>query len=183
MMHQLPKILATRWSTRQQDTELLDLEFSNGVRREYQRVHPSGHGSVMIVALEGKNVLLTREYCCGTHRYELGLPRGRIDAGETALVAAQRELQEETGYGARQLHMLRTLALAPTYMSHVIHIVLAQELYPSRLEGDEPEPIEVVPYPFTELEALALNPEFTEGRALGALLAARAWLTQAQARS
>jgi ADP-ribose diphosphatase len=176
MSHILPKILSTRWSTKTQDTEALQLEFSNGARREFFRVHPTGHGSVLVVAIQDHQVLLTREYACGFHRYELGLPRGHIDAGESPIEAANRELQEEAGYGARTLTELRTLSLVPTYMSHQIHVVLAQDLYESRLPGDEPEPIEVQRYPMHALEALALNDEFSDGRALGALLAARAWL-------
>ena len=61
-------------------------------------------------------------------------------------------------------------------MAHEIDVVLARDLYPARLEGDEPEAIEVLTWPLRQIEALALNPEFHEGRALGALLLARAWL-------
>src|SRR3546814_4517813 len=64
--------------------EELDLEFSNGERRIYRRQRARGNGAVVIVAIsEPGVVLLTREYACGLHRYELGLPRGRIDDGET----------------------------------------------------------------------------------------------------
>ena len=43
-----------------------------------------GHGAVMVVPmLDADTVLLVREYAAGMHRYELGLVKGRIDAGET----------------------------------------------------------------------------------------------------
>lgn len=175
-MNTLPKILSTRWTTKTQATEALQLEFSNGAQREFFRVHPAGGGSVLVVAVQNDQVLLTREYACGLHRYELGLPRGHIDAGESALEAANRELQEEAGFAARKLTLLRTLALVPSYMSHHIHVVLAEDLYASPLPGDEPEPIEVLHYPMAALEALAMHEEFSDGRALGALLVARAYL-------
>jgi ADP-ribose diphosphatase len=178
-MNRLPTILSSSWSTRTQKLETLALEFSNGEKRSYHRVHPTGHGAVMVVALQdAQTLLLTREYCCGFHRYELGIVRGRIDDGETPLQAAHRELQEEIGFGAKRLDYLRTLSLAPTYMAHEIHLILARDLFPSRLEGDEPEPIEVVPYAFADFDALALHPEFTEGRALAAILAARAFIAR-----
>ena len=64
--------------------ERLDLEFSNGERRRYERLHGRGHGAVMVVPmLDADTVLLVREYAAGVHRYELGLLKGRIDAGET----------------------------------------------------------------------------------------------------
>lgn len=157
--------------------EKLDLEFGNGERRLFERLHGRGHGAVAVVPLlDDETVLLVREYAAGLHRYELGLVKGRIDAGETALEAADRELKEEAGYGARRLDTVRRLTLAPVYMSHETTVVLARDLYPERIPGDEPEELEVVPWPFAEIDALALRDDFSEGRSLAALYAAREFL-------
>ena len=157
--------------------EQLDLEFSNGERRRFQRMHGRGHGAVVVVPmLDDDTVLLVREYAAGMHRYELGLVKGRIDAGETPLQAADRELKEEAGYGARSLLALRELTLAPTYMSHAAHLVLARDLYPERLPGDEPEVLEQVPWKLDALHELILREDFSEGRSIAALFIAREWL-------
>ena len=157
--------------------EHLDLEFSNGERRRFQRMHGRGHGAVVVVPmLDDDTVLLVREYAAGMHRYELGLVKGRIDAGETPLQAADRELKEEAGYGARSLLALRELTLAPTYMSHAAHLVLARDLYPERLPGDEPEALEQVPWKLDALHELILREDFSEGRSIAALFIAREWL-------
>lgn len=159
--------------------EQLDLEFSNGERRLYERLHARGHGAVAVVPmLNADTVLLVREYAAGMHRYELGLVKGRMDAGETPEQAANRELMEEAGYGARDLHVLRRLTLAPTYMSHEIHVVLARDLYPERLIGDEPEPLELVPWKLADLGQLILQEDFSEGRTIAALFIVREWLQQ-----
>lgn len=157
--------------------ERLELEFSNGERRRYERVHGRGHGAVVVVPmLDDDTVLLVREYACGVHRYELGLVKGRIDAGETPLQAADRELKEEAGYGARRLDVLRQLTLAPTYMSQQTHLVLARDLYPERLPGDEPEELEVVPWRLDRLHELILREDFSEGRSIAALFIVREYL-------
>ena len=157
--------------------EHLDLEFSNGERRRFERMVSRGHGAVVVVPmLDEETVLLVREYAAGVHRYELGLVKGRIDAGETPEQAADRELKEEAGYGARRLDVLRAMTLAPTYMSHQSWLVLARDLYPERLAGDEPEELEVVPWKLTELDQLMLREDFSEGRSLAALFIAREWL-------
>lgn len=159
--------------------ERLDLEFSNGERRLYERLHGRGHGAVAVVPmLDADTVLLVREYAAGMHRYELGLVKGRIDAGETPEQAANRELMEEAGYGARDVRVLRNLTLAPTYMSHQTHVVLARDLYPQRLPGDEPEALELVPWKLTDLGQLILREEFSEGRSIAALFLVREWLQQ-----
>ena len=58
-------------------------------------------------------------------------------------------------------------------MSHQTHIVLAQDLYPERLEGDEPEELEVVPWKLDALGELVLREDCTEGRSIAALFIAR----------
>lgn len=154
--------------------ERLDLEFSNGERRRYERLHGRGHGAVAVVPmLDEETVLLVREYAAGVHRYELGLVKGRMDPGETPEQAADRELKEEAGYGARRIEVLRALSLAPTYMSHQTWVVLARDLYPERLPGDEPEELEVVPWRLDALDELVLREDCSEGRSIAALFIAR----------
>ena len=161
--------------------ERMDLEFSNGERRQFQRLHGRGHGAVVVVPmLDDETVLLVREYAAGMHRYELGLVKGRIDEGENPEQAADRELKEEVGYGARSLVQLRSLTLAPTYMSHEAHLVLARDLYPERLPGDEPEELEQVPWKLDALHELILREDFSEGRSIAALFIAREWLRHHQ---
>ncbi|MDR6234735.1 hypothetical protein QE440_002476 [Pseudomonas psychrotolerans] len=70
------------------------------------------------------------------------------------------------------------MSLSPGYMSQRIHVVLARDLYPERLPGDEPEPIEVSSVDLRELSQLVQNPRFSEGRALAALYLVRDLLTQ-----
>jgi len=157
--------------------EQLDLEFSNGARRKYERMKSRGRGAVIVAPLrDDDTVLLVREYACGLHRYELGLVKGRIDGGETPEEAADRELKEEAGFGARKLTVLRSISLAPTYMSNQTWLVLAEDLYPERLEGDEPEELEVVPWKFDALHELMLREDCSEGRSLAALFIAREYV-------
>jgi ADP-ribose diphosphatase len=175
-MSKLPRIHATRLlheGTRF-PVEEMDLEFSNGVRRTYERMPGSGRGAVIVVPmLDDDTVLLIREYAVGLHAYELGPPKGRLERGEDVLEGANRELKEEVGYGARTLHIVGRLSLAPTYMSHQTHVVLARDLYPERLVGDEPEELEVVPWRMDRLHELIAREDVTEGRGIAALFIAR----------
>ena len=175
----LPRILARReqGDGRMMRVERLDLEFSNGAQRTYTRMRAHGLGAVIIVPMRDREtVLLAREYACGLHHYEVGLPKGRIEQGETALEAADREMKEEIGYGAGRLQRLTSLSLAPGYMTHVTHIVLARDLYPEKLAGDEPEALDVVPWNINDLRSLTARDDCTEGRTIAALYIARDYL-------
>lgn len=172
-----PRILSRRIAARTRifQVEAVDLEFANGQRRQYERLLSSA-SSVLVVPLQGETLLLTREYAAGFDRYELGFPKGVVDPGEEPAVAANRELQEEVGYAARRIDHLQTVSLAPGYIQHVTHIHLARDLYEQRAQGDEPEPVEVVPWPLAEAEALLTHPEFSEARAIAALWLLRRFL-------
>ncbi len=149
--------------------EELDLEFSNGEKRIYERIASRGHGAVLIIPVLGDEILLIREYAAGTDRYELGFPKGKIEKGEAVLQAANREIMEEVGYESAKLTLLKRLSLAPGYMGHLTSVVLAEDLSEHREPGDEPEEIEVVPWKIDKIDELLQRDDFAEGRSVAAL--------------
>lgn len=159
--------------------EQVDLTFSNGTKVEYERLRGSSRGGVLVVALLDENTfLMVREYGVGVERHELMFPKGRIENDEPIEEAANRELQEEVGYAAKKLTLIKSMTLAPGYMGHLTHVVLAEDLYPSRLDGDEPEPLEVVKWHLDKIDDLAMQEDVTEARTIAAAYIVRALLEQ-----
>ncbi|WP_415892794.1 ADP compounds hydrolase NudE [Neptuniibacter sp. PT8_73] len=176
-----PEILkvTTAAQTRLFKVEQVELRFSNGAERTYERLANRGNSAVMIIPVtEDNEVLLIKEYAAGIEDYTLTLPKGLIDPGENAHIAADRELKEEAGFGSNQLDTLKIMTSAPNYMGHRITAVIARDLYPCRLQGDEPEEMEVVSWPLAEIEQLVASEDFTEGRAIAALYMARDFLNR-----
>ena len=166
-------------STRIFRVEQRDLLFTNGVEVSYERLVGSDRGAVLIVPmLDNNTVLLIREYAAGVHRYELALPKGKIEPNEPLLEAANREIMEETGYGARNLTHLTSVTVAPGYLSHQTHVVLAENLYEQQNDGDEPETIEVIPWQMDRLPELLSLEECTEARSIAALFMVRELMAQ-----
>lgn len=177
----LPQIISveTVAQSRLFTVEGLHLKFSNGVERQYERMKGGGRGSVMIVPMiDDDTMLLISEYSAGTHSYELGFPKGLVDPGETAEQAAQRELMEEIGYGAKKFIELKRVSLAPGYFNAYMTILLAFDLFEQKLEGDEPEPLEVVRWPMAQYQELLAQPNFTESRSVAGLFLAQQFLAQ-----
>jgi len=169
----LPQILKRSLvaSSRFFKIEALHLKFSNGQQREFERMQGYHKGAVLIVPFyDPQTLLLIREYAAGTHSYELGFPKGLIDAGETAEQAANRELKEEIGFGANRLQKLKKVTMAPSYFSSEMTLFMAFDLYPEKLEGDEPEPLEVVKWPLNKVDELLARDDFQEARGISALL-------------
>jgi ADP-ribose diphosphatase len=173
MSEKKPKILATRSiaTGRLFEIEEVHLQFSNGAERVFERIKGRLPGAVMIAPLLDKDtILLIREYGVGAEDYVLTLPKGIMEEGEDIFKAANRELQEEIGYGAKQFSLLKPLTTAPGYIKGKgMKLVLAEDLYPQKLTGDEPEEIEVVPWKLSNLQELLAREDFTEARSVAAL--------------
>jgi len=184
MTKRSPKILNTAEiaQTRYFRVEEVELEFSNGQQRTYERLSNKSQGAVLVIAFTSADTfLLIREYAVGMERYELTLPKGKIDPGEDILTAANRELIEETGYRAENLTHLHSLSLASGYSTHFTHIVLAENLEPASAEGDEPEPLDVIPWQYDAIHHLLTEPECSEARTFAALYICQQHLQQRHA--
>lgn len=180
-MDDKPRVLDTRLVTSSKlfGIEEMHLRFSNGLERTFERLRTPPIAAVMMVPVldDGDTVLLIREYGAGVEEYVLTLPKGAYEHGEDWHEAANRELKEEVGQGARELKLLKELTLSPGYMGHSIQAVLARGLYEEALPGDEPEPLEVVPWSLSNLSALFDRSDVTESRVIAALYLARDFLT------
>ena len=151
--------------------EQLDLEFQNGEKRQYERIIGTATHAVMVLPLlDSDRILLIREYAAGVGHYTLGFPKGACDEGESVLETANRELQEEVGFSANSLEEISFLSASPGYLKSVMHLVVAKDLQPSVLPGDEPEPIEVIEWHLDDITSLLEHPEFYEARSVAALL-------------
>ncbi|MBO8415955.1 MAG: ADP compounds hydrolase NudE [Proteobacteria bacterium] len=174
--HKLPEITSKKRfkASRIFTVEELGLKFSNGSTAIYERI-VGGNGAVLVVPFDGTHFYLSSEYACGRHCYSLGFVKGKVDDGESPEQAAGRELQEEIGFGARNISMLRSgVTVAPGMLELCMYLFLAEDLYPAKLEGDEPEPIEIIKATPQEAKELIFDPDspLKEARAITALMLA-----------
>lgn len=160
--------------------ESLDMQFANGQTRQYERIRSKNYsspgniskpGSVLIAAINSQNeLLLVREYSAGLDCYVLAFPKGLIDPGEDMQAAAKRELIEEVGMSANNLQFLKQLAASPGYFMSSTALYLATDLSPESAVGDEPEPLEIIAWPMSDIDGLISHPEFIDARSAAALL-------------
>lgn len=172
----VPELTAVRTVARTRffRIEEMDLRFSSGEERTYERLAGGGRSAVIVVAVNAANeLLLIREYAAGFHEVQMTLVKGASEGSESLEQAANRELKEEVGFGARNIRFVKSLTVAPGHMGFTINVMLATDLYPESLPGDEPEPPEVLTWHVDRLDELFAAPEFTEARAIAALSVAR----------
>ncbi len=130
---------------------------------------------VLIVALtSNNNVVLVRQYKHGAGKILLEIPAGYLNEQEDPLVAAQRELLEETGYSSTTWESLGFFQQNPTKaVGNGIHIFLANNVEKTADQHlDATENIEVVTMPFAQaLQAIHQGEIQVAGSALALLLA------------
>jgi 8-oxo-dGTP pyrophosphatase MutT (NUDIX family) len=111
-------------------------------------------GAVGIVADDGEHVWLVRQPREAVGEPDLlEIPAGRLDVdGEEPLQAAQRELAEEIGRGARSWEPVVAYYTAAGFTDERVHLFHATDLYSSQAHSGEDERIEIVPWPLSELQ-------------------------------
>ena len=144
--------------------------------REYV-VHP---GAVMVIPMldtpDGLRLVMERQF-----RYPVGqvmteFPAGKLDPGEDPWLCAQRELQEETGYTARQWARAGVLHPVIAYSTEVIEIWFAKELSLGERRLDTDEFLDVFTASPAELMAACQQGRLTDAKTLTGLL----WLQNVQ---
>jgi len=152
-----------------------DIILPNGNRTEHALVrHP---GSTGIVPLRGDGkVVMTMQYRHAVGEYLLEIPAGTIEAGESPLACARRELEEETGFVAEEFIQIATVHIIPAYSDEKIHVYLARGLTPSTQNLDQDEILQVMHYPLEELMRMVREGAITDALTLLALHQARMYL-------
>lgn len=117
--------------------------------REYLQ-HP---GAVMMIPLfDDGTVLLERQYRYPLRRSFIEFPAGKIDAGESLLACARRELLEETGYQATEWTHLGGFHNAIGYCDEKIEVFVARGLTRAAdANTDAGEVLEVFTAPWRDL--------------------------------
>ncbi len=120
--------------------------------REYIR-HP---GAVAVIPiLDDGRLVLVRQFRYPISKTIIEFPAGKLDAGEDILACARRELQEETGYRAREWALACEIHNAAAYSTESIWLYFARGLEPGAQNLDSGEFVEVVTMDEAELDALA----------------------------
>ncbi|GIV63475.1 MAG: ADP-ribose pyrophosphatase [Bellilinea sp.] len=154
------------------EVEKVHLRLPDGTVRPYDLVQHSG--SVTIVPLDAQgNILFVKQYRIGVGEALLELPAGVLNDGEDPQTCAAREIREETGLAAEKLELLGDFYLAPGYSSEHMYIFLASGLYPSPLEQDADEFLQLITIPASQALEMAQSGQLRDAKSLAALMLAQ----------
>ena len=153
------------------DVVKVNYELPDGRKRTYDLVDHKDAVTIVPVNQEGE-VLFVKQYRVGARDYLLELPAGVMDKGEDPAETAMRELREETGMAARELIKVGGFYMTPGYSNEFMTVFLAKDLYPSPLEMDDDEFLNLIRIPLKEAYEKARNGEILDGKSITSLFLA-----------
>lgn len=135
-------------------------------------VHPGA--CVLLPVTQDGSILVIRQFRPSLNKWLIELPAGTIEPGETPLVCAQRELEEETGYRANELIELGIVTPLAGFCDEIQHLFVAKDIQLSeQLSCDDDEVIEVLFMPLEELEQRIISGEISDSKTIACLSKAK----------
>lgn len=153
--------------------EQVTLENGRTVHLDMVR-HPGAAAMVPLTSFS--TVLLLKQYRYATGGYIWEIPAGTLDANETPLDCARRELIEETGQAAATWHKLTEITPVPGYSDERIHIFMATDLQPARQKLDPDEILVVHELDFQQAIDMVYAGTIQDAKTICGLLLAQQWL-------
>jgi 8-oxo-dGTP pyrophosphatase MutT (NUDIX family) len=140
--------------------------------------HPGQYGKVCFQSRAIAIVPLDAEdhtYLVGQYRYTLDeysweVPKGGAEPGEDPLVAAQRELQEETGFEADQWQRTMRLHTSNSVTDEEGFVFVARGLRPGPASPEPTEQLEIMRVPFGDAVERVLDGRITDAMSVAAIL-------------
>jgi ADP-ribose pyrophosphatase len=131
----------------------------------------SGECVGVLPFIDDRHVVLVRQY-----RYVFGendrweMPTGGVEAGESLLEAAHRELREEIGYDASQLKEMSTYYTSKSVMYEIAHLYIGSHLSQIEAIPDETEFLEIEIFSFDKVLEMVLQSEIRDSMTVLAVL-------------
>ena len=127
--------------------------------------------SIAIVAIDGDdNVLLVKQFRKAVEKEVLEIPAGGIEPGEEPVAAVKRELREETGFLPQRVERIGGFYTSPGYSSEFLHLFVASDLTPEKLQAEDTESIKVERVPISRILELIRTGTINDAKSVAGLL-------------
>ena len=155
------------------DLRVDEIDARGGGKRMVEVAEHRG-GVVIVARPEPSAIVLVRQYRFAVRESLWEVPAGMLEEGEDPALAARRELQEETGYRARDVRFLWSAYSTPGFCDELLRFYVAEGLERGEQALDENEDIEVRTFALDEAWAMVERDELRDAKSQIALAWARA---------
>lgn len=132
-------------------------------------------GGVGVLPIDDEgNIILVRQHRYAYHEDILEIPAGKMDHGaENHRECGIRELKEETGCTAKEIHYLGEMYPSPGFLEEIVYLYAAKGLTYGESQPDEDEFVEHIKLPIAQVEQMILDGTIRDGKTIAAMYRAR----------
>jgi len=129
--------------------------------------HPGG---VAVLAFKDKDtILIVEQFRKPIEMSTLELPAGKLEYGENPEVCGIRELEEETGYKAKNFSYIGKIVTSPGFCDEYIYLYKAEDLFKGTMNLDEDEFLNVKEIALEEIKQMILNGKIIDAKTICAI--------------
>ncbi len=152
------------------------MKLPDGSTETFDFIKHKGAAAVIPVMDDGR-ILMVRQYRNAVDAYTLEIPAGGLAyPDEPTHTCAYRELEEETGYHAKEedVTFLLTMYTTVAFCNEKIDIYVAHDLVKTSQHLDDDEYIDVYAYTIEELTQMIADGKIVDGKTIAGLMSYRA---------
>ncbi|MEQ6959479.1 NUDIX hydrolase [Staphylococcus arlettae] len=150
------------------DLEVHDIALPNGQTSKRELVKHNGAVAVCAITPNNK-IILVKQFRKPIENTLLEIPAGKLELNEDRTSAAQRELEEETGYIAEDLQLITEMYGSPGFTNEKISIYFADNLRIGEMNLDDDEFVELHELSIEEATTKLQNGEITDAKTIIAI--------------
>ncbi|WP_068671948.1 NUDIX hydrolase [Oceanobacillus sp. Castelsardo] len=112
-----------------------EVQLPNGKTSQREIIkHP---GAVAVIAITKENkIVFVEQYRKPLEKSLIEIPAGKLEPGENPMIAAIRELEEETGYSTNSLSFVTSFYTSPGFANELLHIYITNDI--KKLDNPRP---------------------------------------------
>ena len=142
-----------------------NVELENGQKAYREFVdHPGGVGVVAITP--ERKMLMVQQFRKAIEGETIEIPAGKLEGGEDPLECGKRELEEETGYKAKEFISLGYIYPSPGFTNEKTYIYLAKDLYKGTVNPDEDEFLDILEIPIEEIHSMIMKNKINDAKSV-----------------
>lgn len=145
------------------------IQLPDGRLSERDVIHHPG-AVAMLPLMDDDTVLLVKQYRYAAQCALWEIPAGTLEKDEQPLLAAYRELREETGYVAAEMTPLTDFFSSPGFLNEKLHLFVARKLTLDHQDLDPDEFIDVQPFSKSQVQTMLKDGAFPDAKTQIALL-------------
>ncbi len=156
------------------------VQVPNGETEVWDFVAHEGAAATLPVLPDGR-ILMVKQYRNALDRFTLEIPAGGLNgSSEPTMIAAARELEEETGYRPGNLELLLTIQTTVAFTNERIDIYLATDLVKTSQHLDHDEFLKVEAYRLDDLLGMIESGTLEDSKTVSAILKYKLFVNPAQ---